>query len=123
MADYVTCGRSGFSFETLLQALIVKDDDTLVGQNFINVSLTEVAGTRVTPITCSTKDSFYDLFQRALALDSNGMPKLRVVVVTGTQNDAVCGINESLNEGLRLCFGMNADDEVALMLINTDPVI
>lgn len=117
MANYVTCGRAGFSFETLLQALIVRNEATSAN-NFINVTV-YTANDRTEPISCSTKDSFYELFQRALELDLDGRPTLRIILQTTTVDADVCNVGEQLEDALRLCFARNENGDVCLMLLSS----
>ena len=119
MSNYVTCGKAGISFETLLGALIVRND-TLSANNFINVTV-YLANVRTEPISCSTKDSFYELFQRALELDTDGRPSLRIILQTADADDDVCNVGEQLEDALRMCFARNESGDVCLMLMSNEP--
>jgi len=118
MANWISCDTNSFGFDTLLMALINQVTDTPDIRGFRVHVLS--ADTLSTIITCSTNDQWLELFKDALHLETDGEVSLRVMILT-TDFEAVenCGVNETLDENLRLTFAKDTNGDTALILFNT----
>lgn len=125
MANFVDCDTKGYGFLTILAALFAEEQNlalTGTGQYAIRIT-TKTADRDSAAISCSTYDSFKELFHRAIDLASDNKPALRVVSTerqsgTGLADVPDCANYEDLEFFARRCFIMTSDDEVALNFAN-----
>lgn len=118
MANWISCDTNSFGFETLLMALINQVTNNPDTRGFrIHVLLVD---TLSSIISCSTHDQWIELFKDALHLETDGEVSLRVMILT-SDYEAVenCGVNETLDENLRMTFAKDSNGDTALILFNT----
>jgi hypothetical protein len=120
MAAGINCINNSYGFTTLLQALLSQfaANTNIKGFNIHIITRTDTDEV----ITCSTHDTWEELFRQALVLEDSGELSLAVVISTsGFETLANCGINDSLDELLRMTFIKTETGQVALSLVQTNP--
>lgn len=125
MANFTDCNTNSFSLETLLYALFAEEQNIALaetGQYAIRI-VEKTADRNSDAITCDSKDTWEELFRRAIDLADDNKPALRVVITNRSDGTALedvpnCGDYESLELLARNAFIMTTDGEVALNLAN-----
>lgn len=116
---FITCNTKDYTFLTLLRGLYTQvDADGTYGIRVVQKTKKEGG-----VITCSGKDTFFQLFKAAIDLADDSKPALRICVTdsangVGLSNADECGIFKDLDLLARLSFVYTTEDEVALSLIN-----
>lgn len=119
MTDFITCNTKDYTFLTLLRGLYTQvDADGTYGIRVVQKTKKEGG-----VITCSKKETFDQLFRKAIDLADDNKPALRICVTdaadgAGLSNADECGIYKGLDLLSRLSFVYTTEDEVALSLIN-----
>ena len=125
MADFVDCTSNGFGWMTLLAALFAEEQNlALVGTGQYAFRIVEKTADRdAEVIACTDKDTFMELFHRALDLADDAKPALRVVITDREDGASLidvpnCADQEDLVLKARNLFIMTDEDEVAVNLAN-----
>ena len=125
MSDFVDCTSNGFGWLTILAALFAEEQNLALaetGQYAFRIVQKE-ADRDTEAISCDTKDTFIELFHRAIETADDGKPALRVVITDRADGAALedvpnCGDYEGLDQLARNTFIMTSDGEVAVNLAN-----
>lgn len=116
MANYITCAKQGFSFDSILMSMfsyVEHEDDGILGF-------------RVSPQTgafeylpeCDRYESWKDLFREALELGDDGYAYLRIVSATTDAIAPTCTNWQTVDQLMRQSFvRMTESGDVALVLI------
>ena len=117
MANWISCDNNSFGFDTLIMALINQTTNVDVRGFRIHVL---AADTLDSVIACETHDQWIELFKDSLHLELDGNVSLRVMILTSGYSEVDnCGMNETLDENLRMTFAKDTNGDVCLILFNT----
>lgn len=125
MADFVDCTSNGFGWQTILAALFAEEVNlALAGTGQYAFRIVQKTADRDTePISCSTKESFLELFHMSIDMADDSKPALRVVITdrangASLQDVPTCGDYEDLEFFARNSFIVTTDGEYAVNLAN-----
>ncbi|MDV7391993.1 hypothetical protein RZS08_11585, partial [Arthrospira platensis SPKY1] len=103
MTAWTDCINNSYGFDTLLQALLNQYTENTNLKAF-RIHVVSVSDSDEV-ITCSSRDTWFELFRQALVLESDGEVSLAVAINTQDfESLSNCGVNESLDELLRMSF-------------------
>lgn len=125
MANFVDCDEKGFGWLTLLAYLFNEEQNIALaetGQYAFRI-VEKTADRDADAISCNTKDTFFELFHRALETADDGKPALRVVITDRSDGAALEDVPNCMDyEGLELLarntFIMTDEGDVAVNLAN-----
>ena len=125
MADFVDCTSNGFGWMTLLAALFAEEQNIALaetGQYAFRI-VEKTADRDAEVIACTDKDTFIELFHRALDTADDDKPALRVVITDRANGAALEDVPNSADQEdlilkARNLFIMTDEDEVAVNLAN-----
>ena len=125
MANFATCDKNDFSWQTYFKAISAEEQNiSLVGTGQYALRIVEKTADRTDKvIDCENHASLFELFKQALHIADDGLPALRVVITDRANGAALgtvpsCGDEEDVELIARRMFIYTTDGEVALNLAN-----